>query len=487
MDYKYIGTITKVVDGNHYGWIGIKTVRKSDGSPHNLETQKDIFIHLGDGDTNNTLEKGIEVSFDVIPDSKREKACRVLYSEESVSSKLRRFATGGVEIALANFKGEQELDHPSAFASWCIDTSIVDQVKTTMENSEQVALLVIHWHVSGFPQGHYTSSEVRYVVNLSDPMLNCAFDKPGTHRVVALVIYGKSLASMRDEYLSRSNRNYSTDVIARNGVEVLEQIAVLGKGVSEVEIPANVFAQKPFDWKWIAGELSVSPVESSAGVDQCNIRRRRLFAYTLQPLWYLFKGLIFGVIFVANMVVMSALLLLGARGLRRHHLNPNTWKPWEIPGEVDSYVFIPTTKNGPLFATFVFSPFAILLMVGMAAIMVDVYMGTSVVVIKPFSRNYIWMLVYSFGIVFVLVTVVLSVSNLLMNAFDRVDTDLLKERVKERAEEREKELRAQEITNIVCEATGPRMVNVQSLPFNLRTIRFHAAALKQRVCRQYSA
>lgn len=66
---RYTGRITAPHSGEHYAFIGLSTVKHSDGSSHGLNTKQDIFVHQDDCDS--MLIKNLEVSFVVMPDSER--------------------------------------------------------------------------------------------------------------------------------------------------------------------------------------------------------------------------------------------------------------------------------------------------------------------------------------------------------------------------------------------------------------------------------
>lgn len=61
---RLIGRIGSVPGSDGYGFISLSTVERSDGSPHNLPTNSDIFIHQDD--CGGKLRPGMMVEFDVI-------------------------------------------------------------------------------------------------------------------------------------------------------------------------------------------------------------------------------------------------------------------------------------------------------------------------------------------------------------------------------------------------------------------------------------
>ena len=65
----YVGRIASVPDNNGFGFVGIGSVTKTDGSNHNLQTEHDIFIHQDECSV--PLRVGLEISFGVVLDKKR--------------------------------------------------------------------------------------------------------------------------------------------------------------------------------------------------------------------------------------------------------------------------------------------------------------------------------------------------------------------------------------------------------------------------------
>lgn len=62
---RLIGRIVTVPGGDGYGFISLSSVEKTDGNPHGLETNKDIFIHQDDCSVK--LRPGLQLVFDAVP------------------------------------------------------------------------------------------------------------------------------------------------------------------------------------------------------------------------------------------------------------------------------------------------------------------------------------------------------------------------------------------------------------------------------------
>lgn len=66
---RYSGRVATVRAGEHYGFIGIGSVKKENGTVRGLKSDADVFIHQDDCDV--PLQVGLEVTFEVIPDKQR--------------------------------------------------------------------------------------------------------------------------------------------------------------------------------------------------------------------------------------------------------------------------------------------------------------------------------------------------------------------------------------------------------------------------------
>ena len=67
MSQRYIGQVINVSDG--FGFIGIHTVTRDDGSPHGLPTSQDIFLHRDDCGA--PIGASLTVGFEVVADARR--------------------------------------------------------------------------------------------------------------------------------------------------------------------------------------------------------------------------------------------------------------------------------------------------------------------------------------------------------------------------------------------------------------------------------
>lgn len=83
---QFFGRITSIPGADGFGFIGIASVTKEDGSPHGLATTEDIFLHQDDCSI--PLKVGVPLMFEVVPDRKREGAFRAIGATQHVATAL---------------------------------------------------------------------------------------------------------------------------------------------------------------------------------------------------------------------------------------------------------------------------------------------------------------------------------------------------------------------------------------------------------------
>ncbi len=152
---RYTGTVVTVDhDDRDFAFIDIKTVTKIDGSPADLDTDKDIFIHHSDAP--GALVVGDVLSFAVTNDKKRRNAFRASGA---------RIASGfPIEAGIEIHFDQRVLDHPMVPIRWCIKPAALRAME---ENPEMT------W----YPRHHRL--ERRCVESEDGPADR---NQPGTHR-----------------------------------------------------------------------------------------------------------------------------------------------------------------------------------------------------------------------------------------------------------------------------------------------------------------
>src|SRR3989344_3284465 len=112
----YLGRIASVPGRFGFGFIGIGTVTKDDGSPHGIDTDCDIFIHQDNCEP--LLRIGAPVRFMVVPDRKRGKGAYRAIGAGRAEADISRFvgcrSGEGIEIRLPGGAGTISATKPFA-------------------------------------------------------------------------------------------------------------------------------------------------------------------------------------------------------------------------------------------------------------------------------------------------------------------------------------------------------------------------------------
>ena len=185
---------------------------------------------------------------------------------------------------------EREVNSGSIPITWCVDSLWLE------ENKDKLSELKLH--ICTFSKSaDGRSTEWRGAVKLEDKGTYVTFLRPGENRIAAVITskfkkewlecwlydggYKQNLISypigMSDWVHENDNRfNSSVCNIDKNRNILTSYL--------DVDVPSEVFADPP--WKW--EEKWVNFLFSSKCRDQCAFRRKRLFAYTIQPFMFLF-------------------------------------------------------------------------------------------------------------------------------------------------------------------------------------------------------
>ncbi len=166
---------------------------------------------------------------------------------------------------------DKDITHGSIPISWCLDH---ESIKKLMDlgNTNPTILIVVA------PQnGYHIKKEVRYVCALSELMTYISFIRPGENRIFAIV-FKSSVSSIKDSELSKYKGVYNSHILNHSGTDIYGYDDYV-KASLDVDVPADIFAKEPAEWEktWVLWLVK------DKGLDQCDFRRKRLFAYTVQP------------------------------------------------------------------------------------------------------------------------------------------------------------------------------------------------------------
>jgi len=182
--------------------------------------------------------------------------------------------------------------------TWCLDNEDIKNIMESFDNDPIVLIVVA-------PQQRYSArKEIRYIVPLKDLMTYISFKRPGPNKIFAAVL-DMDIKTARDVFLRKYDREYLSHALNYEGTKI--QHSKFNETSLDVNVPEEAFAPEPPQWEkdWVLWLVS------DKGLDQCDFRKRKIFAYTLQPIIFALNYL-----FRALLIFISASLLLESCSLK---------------------------------------------------------------------------------------------------------------------------------------------------------------------------
>lgn len=201
---------------------------------------------------------------------------------------------------------DTDVSNGSVAVSWCLDAELIKYLVDQELVDPQVVIVVA-------PVNYNAKKETRAVVPLKDLMVYLELKCAGPNKIMGFVSHTHYRNTAKSRYLEKANGEYYTALINNydlDGKDLKYSSWLLDDGNHkndlsppiEIDVPEGIFAPEPAKWE----KAWVNHFFSDKLVDQCHFRRRRLFAYSVQPLIALAAGL-----FNAFFLILG--LLTGAR------------------------------------------------------------------------------------------------------------------------------------------------------------------------------
>lgn len=369
------------------------------------------------------------------------------------------------------FVSDNDATNGTIAVTWCVSHETLDLLAAQHVEDPHVVIVVS-------PEGEVYSKakEYRKVVPLKDLMTYIEFRASGKNRISAVVSY-KTKKEVKEKYLIRDDGEFVSTVLNYEGDDYAswlkgdDQAHMLSAPIS-VNVPRECFAPEPSAWEkaWVNHFFREKPI------DQCHFRRRRMFAYMVQPFILLALGLVKFLFFLAA-------TLIGSRGWSPKYLfGPLTYAledSWEVL--LGGSVFIrrlpedkdPLAAEGSL-AWYLIRKFCLVPLMPL--------------VIIPISLIF-WFHLWAFAIALVIVggfilCVSLVASGLLVKVMVRLWdawNDLFNP-----SRNGLWYLQQDEMAMIVCDGRK-KNVSISALPAKKRTFALRFNDFKSKVCRPFSA
>jgi hypothetical protein len=357
---------------------------------------------------------------------------------------------------------------------------------TLMEHSASVGTLPISWcftkeaaaevakhpkscvMICAHPLGEYTHDcsylETRTIARSKESIGFISFNRPGKHRIFVITSH-KDCSWARTRL---GNRWEATPLRCnQDGSVKVQSNEYICYDYIDVDIPAECFAPDPPEWekRWVNFFFP-----GSRALDQCQFRRRRILAYTVQPiiLGVMILAMWFARLLLFTILKLSLLKDIKFRPVFDTILGSGFRKIFDVKdGDVDN-----TRSYLDFLLPVPFSILAVWVMYGTIALTVFV---DPLFFLIPFA------LLALVGLIFVLVIIIQNsrpIGEALGKVIDFIESVYLKIFPPLKEEDLAKEL-------LVCDEVKP-IRRIQDLPKGKRTLKVRFNELKVQVCKPFS-
>lgn len=287
-------------------------------------------------------------------------------------------------------------------------------------------------------------TEWRSKCKLTDLVHYVKFLRPGKNRIFAIIPCGYS-ESVSKYWDSRINGHFEWDIIGqKDGEPHIRDCYINEKSTHlDVDLPEEVFADEPPVWekRW------VNFFFSTKAVDQCDFRKRRLLAYTIQPILIVLMLIVRCIAFLVFLSVGAS--KLNARPLI--HPNEHISDIWEESNEPWILKKTAHTNFAPMGLCIMFSPASVVLTFILCWLTMNI--PTTICALIP--------LVGMFGLI-----VIAAIMGLIITIMDEKEHNEIS-------------------TNDIDYLSAKKINTIQDLPKEKQTIQLKFTGIKSRICAPY--
>ena len=381
---------------------------------------------------------------------------------------------------------EEEIDSGSVPVTWCLDSEYLGENRDKL-NEFWIHICTFHKSVDG-RLTEWRAAPAR----LTDKMTYATFLRSGENRIAAIIASSR-IFRWKDPHFDvvdypvsccKSNPEYDYkfwDYFLRR--------YYCPHAYLDVDVPSEVFANPPWKWeeRWVNLFLDGKPT------DQCSFRRRRIFAYTVQPIvfltFYLIKILMFILAYFAGFIRNNPF----STGIKNPFIDCGG--PFYIDEGIEWSDSLFWRKNLPTFFNLVnVTFFPILFIIGVLGWIglfgpnLGLYLfagflafGIGVYAIPVIGMGFVGVVYYLSN--FILFKIVLKLFKLLggeraVSFVDKFAHSHIETREEDRLE-RDFEL-------LSCDSGAPCIRRMEDLPKEKRTLSLRFKGIKSRVCRPFS-
>jgi hypothetical protein len=247
---------------------------------------------------------------------------------------------------------EIDVDGGSVPVTWCLSPEWLD-------NHDISQYWVLFSTCQPQPGGE--NAEWRGCCKLSEMMAYVTFFRPGINRIFATITPNHDRIT---HWMSRDNGQWVSSVISfptrwtePEKIDTWNYRLFSGGAECDdiqIDLPKDCFAKEPLEIE----KVWVNWLWRNKAVDQCEFRRRRMFAYSIQPILFL-------VLFLSRIIAALACLSIGCKGIGWAPIfKPLYYSTTDIVTEISGSYF--TIKKLPNIGRFMFVPMVPLALIGAA-------------------------------------------------------------------------------------------------------------------------
>lgn len=188
--------------------------------------------------------------------------------------------------------------------AWCVGKDTLKRLAKKGNKDPQVVIIVA-------PTGdnYILQKEYRKIVPLKDLMTYVELHSAGPTKIWGFIT-SRNKEGAADRFLTKYYNEFNMPLLNHNGTDYSFRLKLRVKPCNLAEpilinVPKECFAPEPAEWEkiWVNHLLGNEKV-----LDQCAFRRRRLFAYTIQPC-------IIGISIISRFILFLTALLIGSRNI----------------------------------------------------------------------------------------------------------------------------------------------------------------------------
>jgi hypothetical protein len=361
------------------------------------------------------------------------------------------------------------LTDSNASVGWCVDRETLEMLASIGWKNPAIVIITVP------VEEHATYKEYRKIVDLKDYVSYIEFRSAGPNKIFAYIVENKKYVISKDFLLKKDNGEYYRSSICGGGEDYIplsvlnrfnienDDFAKLVAAPLDVMVPEGVFAKPPAKWE----KTWISWLNTSKSIDQCEWRKKRLFAFSVQPIIFLLAFLLrFGMYFAAFMAGMNGIKHLS-------FLNPlGTQFYWATRDLFDGGHWLTKRINDDTPKTLIKS-----LLFNIFVLVFTTPLSLALLVLM-------WKFHFIFGI---LKTLSFVLACLLFIIGGAIAITAVINTIKNRKEKRPAWYLEQENADLLVCSPDKKITSINDLPSNKKTIWLRFQDLKSKVCRPYSA